>query len=295
MTASEWCAQVAAACEPVLEALLADPDIPAPLRAPMRHSVLGGGKRLRPALCLATAVACGALEAIPRLLPAACALELLHTYSLIHDDLPAMDDAALRRGRPTCHRVFGVAAAILAGDALQALAFDALARPVPGVPAARGLAAVRALASAAGPVGMCGGQALDLDAQRAAPDDAGLWRLQALKTGALIGAAVQIGAHLAGASATALARLGEYGREVGRAFQIADDVLDVTGAGSALGKVPGADAAASKATVVTRFGVAEASRLAAAAAEAAVAALGDFGAAAETLRALARFSANRER
>lgn len=295
ISAEAFLRRTAAACEPVLAGLLANPDVPPDLAAAMRHSVLGGGKRLRPALCLAAAEACGAPAPAAHLLPAACALELLHTYSLIHDDLPSMDDGHFRRGRPACHRVFGEATALLAGDALQALAFEALTRPVPGVPPVRQLAAVRVLAAAVGAAGMCGGQALDLAAAREAPDDAGLWRLQRMKTGALITAAVLIGGHLAGAPDPVLVALEAYGRAVGAAFQIADDILDVSGGAAALGKGVGTDAPAGKATAASRLGLEGARRAAGAAAEEAIAAAALLGPAAHPLEALARFAAERER
>ena len=293
MKAPAFLAEVAAACEPCLSELLADGDVPGDLAAAMRHSVLGGGKRLRPALCLAAARACGAADALERLLPAACALELIHAYSLVHDDLPAMDDADLRRGRPSCHRAFGEAIAILAGDALQALAFALLARPLPGVRPTDQLAAVAALARAAGPAGMCGGQALDLAATAAAPDDAGLWRLQAMKTGALLGGAVQLGARLAGADATALACVTTCGERLGSAFQITDDILDVTADHAAWGKAPGSDARGGKVTAVSRLGLEGARLRAVADADAAVAALEPLGAGAGDLADLARYAAGR--
>ena len=295
MSEPEILSAAARLCEPVLRALAEDPEAPAELSRAMAHSLLKGGKRLRPAIVLGAAQACGATDALDRLVRPACALELLHTYSLIHDDLPAMDDADLRRGRPASHKVFGEATAILAGDALQALAFSALAAPVPGVSAARQLAAVADLAAAAGPAGMCGGQVLDLTALTAAPDEAGLWRLQALKTGALIRAAARIGGHLAGAAPPAQAALDGYGTALGRAFQIADDILDVVGSRAALGKGPGTDARDGKVTIVSRFGLDAARQLAQQAAADAAAALAAFGPAAEPLRALAAYAAARER
>ncbi len=286
-------ARVAAACEPVLADLVADAEVPDDLRAAMRHSLLGGGKRLRPAIVIGAATACG-VEDPAGLIRPACALELLHTYSLIHDDLPCMDDADLRRGRPACHRVFGEALAVLAGDALQALAFATLAAPVSGVSPSRQLAAVMDLATAAGAAGMCGGQALDLAAETVTPDDAGFWRLQALKTGALIRAAARIGGHLAGAADGAQAMLDLYGTRLGRAFQIADDVLDVVGTAGTLGKATGGDARHGKSTAVTRYGLDAARQMASEAAAVAVAAVAGFGPAAEPLAALAVYAARRE-
>ncbi len=293
MKPPDFLADVAAACEPCLDGLLADGEVPADLAAAMRHSVLGGGKRLRPALCLAAARACGAADAQTRLLPAACAVELIHAYSLVHDDMPAMDDADLRRGRPSCHRAFGEAVAILAGDALQALAFEVLARPLPGVAAADQLAAAAILARATGPAGMCGGQALDLAATAAPPDDAGLWRLQAMKTGALLGASLRIGARLAGAGGAAFDCVAACGERLGEAFQITDDILDVTAADASWGKARGSDARAGKVTAVSRLGLEGARLRADAAAAAAAAALEPLGAAAASLSELARYAAGR--
>lgn len=295
MTEPDLLPRVARACEPVLQALVADVLVPPELSAAMAHSLLGGGKRLRPAIVIGAAEACGVTDALSRLLRPACALELLHTYSLIHDDLPAMDDADLRRGRPACHVAFGESTAILAGDALQALAFSALATPVPGVSQERQLAAVADLAVAAGPAGMCGGQALDLAALRTPPDDAGLWRLQALKTGALIRAAARIGGHLAGASRPVLDALQAYGEALGRAFQIADDVLDVVGSRAQLGKGPGGDARDGKVTVVSRYGLETARQMAVEAAADAAAAISALGPAAQPLAALAAYAAGRDR
>lgn len=295
MTEPDLVPQAALACEPELRALVADADVPAELAAAMAHSVLGGGKRLRPAIVLGAAQACGVADAFSRLVRPACALELLHTYSLIHDDLPAMDDAEMRRGLPACHKRFGEATAILAGDALQALAFAALAAPVPGVAPERQLAAVRDLALSAGPAGMCGGQILDLQALRTPPDDAGLWRLQACKTGALIRAAARIGGHLAGASPPVMLALDTYGTALGRAFQIADDILDVVGSSAVLGKGPGGDAAGGKVTIVSRFGLDGARARANAAAAEAAAALAVLGPAAAPLSALAAYAASRDR
>ena len=293
MTAPELLARVAEGLEPVLSGLLEDTRIPPNLVAAMRHATLGAGKRLRPALLIAAAQATGRRDALPVLLPAAAGVELIHCYSLVHDDLPAMDDAELRRGRPSCHRAFGEATAILAGDALQALAFEALARPLPGVAPAAQLEAVRRLAAAGGAAGMCGGQALDLAAERVAPDDAGLLRLQAMKTGALIAAAVTIGGCVGGAGPRELAALEAFGRALGRAFQITDDVLDVIGGDATTGKPQGADARAGKPTSAARFGLEGARELAARAARQAEEALEGLGGAAE-LRQLARFAVERD-
>jgi geranylgeranyl diphosphate synthase type II len=248
---------------------------PAALHRAMRYALFPGGKRLRPVLALLGTHCAGADPA--RALGAAAALELVHTYSLVHDDLPCMDDDDLRRGRPTCHKVFGEAVAVLAGDALLTLGFAAIA--------SAGSAAVSVLAQAAGSLGMVGGQVLDLEAERRA--DLTLHDLQAIhdrKTAALIAAALEVGALAGGAAPERLAPLREYGLALGRAFQIADDCLDVTGDPRALGKNVGQDAAAQKLTYPRLLGLeaglaaarAEAER-AAAMAESVVAALAPGG------------------
>jgi farnesyl diphosphate synthase len=225
----------------------------APLHAAMRYAMLGGGKRLRPFLVVAGA----GLFDVPsaRALRVGAAIEMIHGYSLVHDDLPAMDDAALRRGRPSCHREFDDATAILAGDALQSLAFEVLAgestHPDPMVRCHL----VRGLALAAGAAGMCGGQMIDLDAEGRALEIEEVLRLQRLKTGALIGFACEAGAILGGAPDAVLAALRGYAADLGLAFQIQDDLLDVTGDVGTTGKDQGIDAAAGKATVVGLLGI----------------------------------------
>lgn len=225
---------------------------PERLMAAMRHGVLNGGKRLRPFLVMESAALFGADgEAASRV---AAALECVHCYSLIHDDLPAMDDDDLRRGQPTVHRAFDEATAILAGDALLTLAFDILADEATALPAERRAALVLALARAAGAGGMVGGQTLDLEAERSRPDEAGIIRLQAMKTGALIRFACESGAIIAGAAPQDRDRLAEFGSAVGLAFQLADDLLDLTADASQMGKATGKDAAAGKATLVALHG-----------------------------------------
>ena len=225
---------------------------PDELMRAIRHGVLGGGKRLRPFLVIETAALFDADgEAALRV---AAALECIHCYSLIHDDLPAMDDDDLRRGQPTVHRAFDEAAAILAGDALLTLAFDILADEATSLPADRRAALVLALARAAGLGGMAGGQMLDLDAARNVPDEAGIIMLQAMKTGALIRFACEAGAIVAGAAADDRERLAEFGSAIGLAFQLADDLLDLTADAGTLGKATGKDAAAGKATLVALHG-----------------------------------------
>ncbi|MGO9830187.1 MAG: polyprenyl synthetase family protein [Myxococcaceae bacterium] len=244
-------ARVEALLESSLERLT---EAPAVLREAMAYSLLGGGKRLRPVLCLAfaEAVTQGPLPAPA--LDAACALEYVHTYSLIHDDLPAMDDDELRRGKPTSHRVYGEALAILAGDALLTEAFALLSAGPEPVRATL----VRQLARAAGAQGMVAGQVLDIAVDRPA-EEAYLHRLHSLKTGALLQAACTLGVASSGGSAAQLHAASVYGEAVGLAFQIADDVLDVTASAKALGKAAGADAVAGRPTYPAVLGL-EASR-----------------------------------
>ena len=256
------------------------------IRDAMRYSLLAGGKRLRPVLALtaADAVAPGDPAAAGLTMPAACAIEMIHTYSLIHDDLPAMDNDTMRRGKPTLHVVHGEGVAILAGDGLLAEAFALLAREPddegrPGI-GARKLAVIRRIADAAGAAGMVGGQAIDLQAvgRSAGPDalDAdALKDMHARKTGALIRAAAVAGAIMAGAPPARVDAVDRYASSLGLAFQIVDDVLDVEGEGQALGKTTGKDAAAGKPTYPSLFGLAASKRMAQEAADAAVAALAD--------------------
>jgi geranylgeranyl diphosphate synthase type II len=265
---------------------------PARLAAAMRYSVLGGGKRLRPMLCLMAAEACGAgpLEAMP----AACALELVHTYSLIHDDLPAMDDDDLRRGRPTCHKEFDEATAILAGDGLLTLAFELLARHVRPPEAA--LDCVRALAEGAGPAGMVGGQMADLQAE--GRDDPSLEALEAIhrrKTGALLRASLRMGGLVAGADESSLAALDTYGDAVGLAFQIVDDLLDVEGDEAKLGKRVNKDSGLGKWTYPGLLGIEGSRRRARELAEVARLALAPLGDRGDRLRALALDLLERDR
>ncbi len=236
-----------------LETVLPPPDGPAaPLHAAMRYSALGGGKRVRAFLVKAVADLFAAPPA--ESLAVGAALELLHAYSLIHDDLPAMDDAATRRGQPACHLAFDEATAILAGDALHALAFEILAGPSLGVDDRASRALVLGLARAAGPLGMCGGQMIDLRAAALQLDLAGIRQLQALKTGALIRFACAAGCLLGDADDADRSALLGYGERLGLAFQIADDLLDVRGDAAAVGKDLGNDAG--KATFVGLLGVA---------------------------------------
>ncbi|HJZ73062.1 MAG TPA: farnesyl diphosphate synthase [Vicinamibacterales bacterium] len=237
----------------------------------MRYSLFAGGKRLRPVLTLAAAEAIDS-GAGDLALPAACAIELIHTYSLIHDDLPAMDNDTLRRGRPTLHVVYGDGIAILAGDGLHAEAFTLLARePATDDPAiaSRKLRVIRVVGNAAGPMGMVGGQAIDLQAAGQAPgrgvtlDGAALRAMHARKTGALIRASAVSGAIMAGAADAVVSAIDAYATDVGLAFQIVDDILDVEGDAASLGKSAGKDAAGSKPTYPALFGLDRSRELAA--------------------------------
>jgi len=262
------------------------PPARARLRQAMRYSLLAGGKRIRPILTLAAAEAVGAP---PRTaLPFACALEMIHTYSLVHDDLPAMDDDDLRRGRPTSHKVFGEGLAILVGDALLSEAFRLMAS-ARGI-AARTLRAVAEVAEAVGEAGMVGGQALDLAASGSSGGSRGrLMRVREIhrrKTGALIRVAVRVGGLVGGADAATLRRLTAYGAHLGLAFQIADDILDATGGPEADGRT---DRELAKATYPAALGLAGARMHAARERDAALAAIGPLGAAGERLAALAAY------
>ena len=264
---------------------------PTDLHRAMRYAVLGGGKRLRPVLVHVTGQALGC--APDRLDNAAAAVEIIHAYSLVHDDLPAMDDDDLRRGRPTCHVAFGEAMAILAGDALQALAFEILAADSAHDPRIH-VEMLRTLAAACGANGMAGGQALDLAAIGQALTPGQLERMHVYKTGALIRASVRLGALAAGCQdETVLAALDRYGHGIGLAFQIRDDILDVESDSATLGKTAGKDLANAKPTYPTVLGM-EASRAQLAQlTDQAVAALVPLGAAAGELVALARYVAER--
>ena len=277
-----------------LQRALPDPDqSPRQLHAAMRHAVLLGGKRMRPLLVHAAGAAFGA---DPAALDApAVAVELIHAYSLVHDDLPAMDDDALRRGQPTVHVAFDEATAVLAGDALQSLAFEMLA-DTPVTDAIR-VELLRTLASAAGAAGMCGGQALDLDAtgNGAALSVVQLERLHSLKTGALIRAAVRMGALCGDASPDELQRLDRYAAALGLAFQVRDDILDIEGDSATLGKTAGKDVAQDKATFPALIGL-DASRARLQELRAAMDdALAPFGERANGLAELGRMAIERDR
>jgi geranylgeranyl diphosphate synthase type II len=258
----------------------------------IRYSALGGGKRLRPALAFAAAEACGHDRALA--LPVAAAVEMIHTYSLIHDDLPAMDDDDLRRGRPTSHKVFGEALAILAGDALLTQAFEVLAADEAIAPARR-VQIVREIAAAGGAAGLVGGQVADLEGEGRELTLPDLEFIHARKTGALILASVRAGALAAGAEPGQVAALSDFARRIGLGFQIVDDLLDIEGDPAATGKATGRDSTHRKATFPAIFGI-EASRQRADELIAeALAAIAAFGTAADPLRALARFVGGRKR
>lgn len=286
--------------EDQLEKLLSGPrmrnDVPERLLSAMRHAALGGGKRLRPFLVLESA----ALFDVPadRVLPCAAAVELIHCYSLVHDDLPAMDNDRLRRGMPTVWAEFDEWTAILAGDALQTLAFQVLAEAADAglCDASCALTLSRELAAAAGAAGMVGGQALDLEAEQgsASPEIAHIIRLQAMKTGRLIRFSCEAGAILAGRESEERAALRAFGEHLGLAFQIADDLLDAEGDAERMGKAVAKDAAAGKATLVSLMGIAEARDELETALEQAQLALQIFGSRAQVLTSAAKFVANRD-
>jgi geranylgeranyl diphosphate synthase type II len=260
----------------------------------MRYSVFVGGKRLRPSLVLAGARAVGGSE--EAVMPAACALELLHTYSLVHDDLPAMDNDDLRRGKPTSHKVYGEAVAILVGDALLTLSFALLADlPKSGsVPPERAVQVIAEVAGAAGTMGLIGGQVVDTLSNATAIDAPTLDYIHSHKTGALYKAAVRAGAILSDASADQLASLTTYAENLGLAFQIIDDILDIQGDEQKLGKPVGSDAKNQKATYPALYGLEAARENARLAADRALVALVSFGKEADFLRELVRFVISRD-
>ena len=266
---------------------------PVSIHKAMRHSVFAGGKRLRPILCIeAGRMVAGSLsQGIEEL---GAALEMVHTYSLIHDDLPALDNDDLRRGRPTCHKVFGEAIAILAGDALQTQAYEVLSRL--RCPAESRVRIIEEIARGTGTVaGMIGGQVVDLEAEHTKPDLATLEYIHRSKTAALISASVVSGGLYAGADDNEVGKLRSFGQSIGLAFQIVDDVLDVTQTSEQLGKTAGKDTAAQKATYPALFGVDESLRRAGALVESALRSLDSVGARAGTLKGLARFLVERKK
>jgi len=258
----------------------------------MRHAAIGGGKRVRPLLLVTTAEMYGAAR--PAAVRAACAIEAIHVYSLVHDDLPCMDDDAMRHGRPTVHKAFDEATAVLAGDALHALAFELLTDPATSSDPFVRSELVRCLAIASGAGGMAGGQMMDIAAEGADFDVRAVTRLQQLKTGALLGAAVEMGAILARVPEEGRAHLRAYARDIGLAFQIADDLLDHEGNEAKAGKALRKDADKGKATFVSLMGPEKAREQARALSEQAIGHLQGHGREADLLRALARFVVERE-
>ncbi len=278
-------------CDAALAAWMERDHCGAPhLLAAMKYSLLSGGKRVRPVLTYATATAVGGIN--PATDAAACALEAIHAYSLIHDDLPAMDDDDLRRGQPTCHIAFDEATAILAGDGLQALAFELLAT-APGIEAVTRAQLLAQLATAAGPAGMVGGQAIDLAAVNQQLTLEQLQHMHNLKTGALIRAAVLMGAISAGANEQQLASLSRYADAIGLAFQVQDDILDVVADTSTLGKPQGSDISHNKPTYVSLLGLEGARAKARDLLNQALAACDNLGEQAEQLRQLAHYVVER--
>ena len=268
-------------------------EYPPTIHAAMRHSVFAGGKRLRPILAMEAArMIAGALpDGVEEL---GAALEMLHTYSLIHDDLPALDNDDLRRGRPTCHKAFGEATAILAGDALQTYAYEVLARL--RCPAEARVHIIEEIARGTGTIeGMIGGQVMDLEAEKKHPDAQTLEYIHRSKTGALITAALVSGALYGGANDAQVTSIRAFGRDIGLAFQIVDDILDVTQTSEQLGKTAGKDAAVDKATYPSLFGLEASERKANDLVDSAFGHLASFGERAELLKEIARFLVERKK
>jgi geranylgeranyl diphosphate synthase type II len=266
---------------------------PSSIHRAMRHSVFAGGKRLRPILCMESARMVGGEmpEGVDEL---GAAIEMLHTYSLVHDDLPALDNDDLRRGRPTCHKAFGEATAILAGDALATTAYEVMARLK--CPAEARVKIIEELAHGTGTIdGMIGGQVLDLEAEHTRPDAKTLEYIHRSKTGALITASLVSGCLYVNATPTELQRVREFGRAAGLAFQIADDILDVTQTSEQLGKTAGKDLAVEKVTYPSLYGLEKSEQMAAQLITHACAALDSFGARANTLKSIARYLVERKK
>ncbi len=287
----EECARVDAALDRFLPK---ETELPHSVHKAMRYSIFAGGKRVRPILVLAACQAVGGET--ERAIPAACAMEMIHTYSLIHDDLPAMDNDDFRRGNPTNHKVFGEAIAILAGDALLTEAFKLASDPrfADGCEPSGLLAVIHEIATCAGSYGMVGGQVIDMESEgRTDIDLATVQYIHTHKTGALIKAAVVAGALLGGAAGPQLAAVTRYGEAAGLAFQIADDILDIEGTTEEIGKDAGSDEARGKATYPAVIGLAAAKEEARAMMDEALAALKIFGTAADPLREIARYIVQR--
>ncbi len=283
---SNWRSQIETALDQYSALTSECPDI---LREAIRYSLLGGGKRLRPLLVLAACEACGG--SVAPAIPAACAVEMIHSYSLVHDDLPGMDDDDLRRGRPTCHIQFNHATAILVGDSLQSMAFELLANELP---ADLGVRCVSLLAAAAGPCGMAGGQQDDLQAEQLPASEELLLRIHRRKTGALLAVSLEIGGVIGGANDLQLENLRQFGQNMGLAFQVTDDLLDVSGTSETVGKRTGKDHDRGKLTFPSLFGLEESQKRAADLIAAAHRDLESFGADGKILQAIAQFVLERQ-
>ncbi len=294
MTLETAIEQVAAEIDAEFDRLLPVPDdARAPLFEAMRYAAIGGGKRLRPLLLIATA----GIFHVDRdtAIRVAAAIEAIHVYSLVHDDLPCMDDDDMRRGKPTTHKAFGDATAVLAGDSLHALAFEILASPGTHADPLVRSELIATLALASGPDGMAGGQMMDLEAEKTTFDLPTITRLQALKTGALIAASVEMGAILGHVPIEGRTHLRGYSRDVGLAFQIVDDIMDVEGDEALAGKALNKDAEAGKETFVSLMGLDRAKQQAAMLVDQSLSHLAGYGSEADLLRAIARFVLERDR
>jgi farnesyl diphosphate synthase len=290
----EAIAQVSYEVDGLFDVLLAVPDdARAPLFKAMRHAAIGGGKRLRPLLLIATASIFNVARDYA--VRSGTAIEAIHVYSLVHDDLPCMDDDDLRRGKPTVHKAFDEATAVLAGDSLHAMAFEILASPETHPDPFIRAELMATLATASGPDGMAGGQMMDLEAEKSTFDLPTVTRLQALKTGALIAASVEMGAILGHLPADSRTHLRGYARDIGLAFQIVDDIMDVEGDEALAGKALHKDAAAGKATFVSLMGLERAKQQAEMLVEQAISHLAGYGTEADLLRAIARYVLERDR
>jgi geranylgeranyl diphosphate synthase type II len=292
MSLKEYLVTRAAEVDAALDAFLPKAkEKPATIHAAMRYSVFAGGKRLRPILCLAAAEACGG--DVESAMPPACAVEILHTYSLVHDDLPCMDDDDLRRGRPTCHKVYGEGMAVLTGDALLTEAFLILAQTTP---AKRypGAAYVAELALTGGSTKLIGGQVMDLEGEGKKLTKAQLVKIHEAKTAALLTTSIRLGAMTANATEKQLEALSVFGRALGLAFQVIDDILDVTQSTAVLGKTAGKDAAVEKATYPAILGLEKSRKEAAKLTQEALDALKPFGKKAQRLREIAEYLLKRE-
>ena len=288
-----WQAMIQQRMEIALDACLPPANChPARLHQAMRYVTLDGGKRVRPLLCHAA----GEIFYAPRVAldQMSCAVEIIHVYSLVHDDLPAMDNDVLRRGKPTCHIQFDEATALLVGDALQSLAFHVAAQPIATVPAETQLAMLTLLASAAGSRGMAGGQAIDLESTGRSLEIVELEFMHLQKTGQLIQAATLLGAHVGGAKAEEVQSLARFANRIGLLFQVVDDILDAEGSTAALGKTAGKDAASNKPTYLTLLGARQAHALAVQLCEEAHNALAPFGDAALRLHQLTDYIVTRK-